>query len=51
MTNKNAAARPMAAPAIHVFAILALAMDVIITPATANLALASLARAIKRATL
>lgn len=39
----------MAVTATHVLAILAHAMDVTVTPATANLALASLARVIKRA--
>lgn len=37
----------MAAPATHVLAILAPAMDVIVTPATANLALANHVRASK----
>lgn len=39
----------MAVPATHVFAILALAMDVIVTQATATLALANHARVIRRA--
>lgn len=51
MTNKNAAAQPMAVPATHALVILALAMDVIVNPAITNLARANLARVTKRATL
>lgn len=49
--NQHAAARPMAVPATRVLVILALATDVTVTPATTNLALASLALVIKRVTL
>lgn len=43
MTIKNVAARPMAATATPVLAILALAMDAIVNQITTSLALASLA--------
>lgn len=51
MTNKNAAAQPIAVPATHVLAILALATDVVANQRTMRLVPASLATAIKRATL